>query len=107
MSLLGIVHTYERYDLLLNVEKAARLTWVHWDKYVQPPDGSISTTETYVARHKVMNDDTVPPVGFTHYIGKYDPSDKLGSITYVKVRKRGDTSDVFSTLIEHRGFRTA
>lgn len=85
VSLLGIVHSYERYDLLQNVDQAARITWMHWDKYVQPLDGGIATGETYVARHMVPYEENEPStVGFTHYIGKYDPKDKLGSITYVK-----------------------
>ena len=83
---LSSVKSYEKYDLLENVESAARVSWVDWDKYKVIPVGAVapSGSESYfVARHmaKEENEDSLTQ---THYIGTLNTKDGLGKITYIK-----------------------
>lgn len=88
---LGNFYSYERYELLENVENSARLSWLPWDKFRKIPAGAVAADTMFVARHPVSagdeeddgKNDGVSP-SYTHYIGTLDPKDKLGTITYVK-----------------------
>lgn len=87
VTYLGNVVSYERYDLLENVDKSARLRWQEWNKFHRLPIGAVAAEKKYVARHVVREDETVRTGnshGYTHYIGTYDASEGLGRITYVK-----------------------
>jgi hypothetical protein len=85
VTLTGNVRSYERYQLLENVENAARLSWNNWTKFYRPPVGSVATDKLYVARHTANQ---VKQEGQksnqTHYIGTLSSQDTLGTITYVK-----------------------
>jgi hypothetical protein len=100
VSLLGAKKSFERYQVLHNMDNGARLDWVRWNKFDLVPTGAVACgngVETFVARHRVSTkeesntaDDTddYGVVGFTHHIGKLDPNAGLGKIGIVnKVRR--------------------
>ncbi|XP_003704004.1 beta-pore-forming protein unzipped [Megachile rotundata] len=88
VTIHGSVQSYEAYELLENMDNAARVNWEHWDKYKSTPIGAVATSEKmFVARHAVHNgkDETHDKTTrFTHYIGTLSSSDNLGTISYVK-----------------------
>lgn len=90
VTIHGIVHSYEKYELLENVDGAARIAWVQWDKFQQPSVGAVYVDKMLlVARHEVNErKDTARP-RYTHYIGtliSYENS--FGSISYVNEVRR-------------------
>ncbi|XP_015595023.1 protein unzipped [Cephus cinctus] len=88
VSYLGNAHSYERYDLLENVDSAARVSWQNWDKYHRTPVGAVAIGRMFVARHVVSDDEkkdqSTTPYRFTHYIGTFNKNEKLGTITYLR-----------------------
>lgn len=83
---LSIVKAYSKYDLLQNIDSAARVSWVDWNKYKEIPVGAISPSEDenyFVARYMVKegNNDSFEQM---HYIGTLNTKDGLGKITYTK-----------------------
>lgn len=81
------VQSYDKYELLENVDNAARVSWQHWDKYRPTPIGAVATEKMmFVARHAVHNDkdasDAAPR--YNHYIGTLNSNDNLGTISYVR-----------------------
>lgn len=85
VTFLGNVQTTQTYELLENVDNAARLSWISWDKFHQIPTGAVVTDTMYVARHVVTDDETDDDTSTsTHYIGTLNHDDKLGTIAYVK-----------------------
>ncbi|XP_043275472.1 protein unzipped [Venturia canescens] len=103
VTYLGNVVSYERYDLLENVDNAARLSWVAWDKLHQTPVGAVATESMYVARHVVSeteNERTNKNLGYTHYIGTYDTSEGFGRINYVKDDGVEGTAESGEVLVE-------
>lgn len=88
VSLLGNVHKHERYELLENVDNAARISWEFWDKYHTPQAGTVSTGKVFVARHIVPDDDSRNATRHSHYVGFLN-NEGLGSINYVKDVRNG------------------
>lgn len=95
VSFLGVKKSYERYQVLQNVDDGARLGWFRWNKYLVVPTGAVACgdgVETFVARRRAGSneesntaDDTNidGTVGFTYHIGKLDPKDGFGKISIV------------------------
>ncbi|KZC11917.1 PREDICTED: protein unzipped [Dufourea novaeangliae] len=87
VTIHGTVQSYEKYELLENVDNAARVNWEHWDKYKPTPIGAVATENMFVARHAAAthNDKDAPDgaARYTHYIGTLNSNDNLGSISYV------------------------
>ncbi|XP_012287161.1 protein unzipped isoform X2 [Orussus abietinus] len=101
VSLLGYVKAYERFELLENVDSAARVGWVGWDKYHQVPVGAVATEKMYVARHVVPDSEGDESTSnFTHYVGTFNPTDRLGTITYVKDNDREESAESGEVLVE-------
>ena len=81
VTLTGSVKSYEHYQLLENVDSAARLAWANWTKLGQPPTGAVASAEKlYIARHA----QSPAKPGQSHYIGSLNFQDSAGTITYVK-----------------------
>lgn len=102
VSIHGNVRSYEKYDLLENVDNAARISWRHWNTYTQLPVGTVATDKMYVARHEVSPDETDPnlPFTYTHYIGTMNMIDNFGTIFYVKHDGIEKTSKSGEILVE-------
>ncbi|XP_015118448.1 protein unzipped [Diachasma alloeum] len=103
VTVLGTVQTVENYDLLENVDNAARLSWVSWDKFHQIPTGAVVTETMYVARHVVTSDETDKDSAirtYTHYIGTLNHDEKLGTIAYVKSDGLEGSTDSGELLVE-------
>uniref|UniRef100_A0ABD2WAD1 Uncharacterized protein n=1 Tax=Trichogramma kaykai TaxID=54128 RepID=A0ABD2WAD1_9HYME len=78
---LSQVGQYKKFQLLENIEGAARMIWVHWDDYSLPPPGSVTTDKYFIARHK---EDTLNiNSNCSHTIGLLNTFETLGTITYV------------------------
>ncbi|XP_053987878.1 protein unzipped [Hylaeus volcanicus] len=85
VTIHGNVQSYDKYELLENVDNAARVNWEHWDKYKPTPIGAVATEKMFVARHVVHNDEeTGIAPRYTHYIGTLNSNDNLGTISYVR-----------------------
>lgn len=89
VTMSGNVKHYDRYDLLENVDGAARLVWVDWDKFHVAKVGTVGTMTTdkmYVARHVAVKNETddARSVRQTHYIGTLNAQETFGMISYVK-----------------------
>lgn len=95
ISLLGLVKSYNNYEILQNVDNGSRLAWADWDGYSKHPSGIISGgADFYIARGKLGesedNDITyqVPKIfksskGYSHYIGKFNPKESFGKMSVV------------------------
>ncbi|KMQ98190.1 clip-associating protein [Lasius niger] len=81
VTIHGVVQSYEKYELLENIDGAARIAWVHWDKYLQAHhQGAVYVGDKMlVARH--MDKDKKEP-RFTHYIGTLSSAENFGTIVY-------------------------
>ncbi|XP_014205059.1 protein unzipped [Copidosoma floridanum] len=79
VTYLGSVGSYKHYQLLENVEGAARISWNKWSKYASPPSGAVASDKLYVARHEASQSTSQ-----THYIGTLDSQDMPSSIQYAK-----------------------
>lgn len=84
VTLHGSVESYDKYELLENVDGAARITWVHRKKYSQAVVGAVYVDKMLVARYKANNEDKVDSTKsrYTHYIGTLSSNDNFGSIIY-------------------------
>lgn len=86
VSLHEKVHSFERYDLLINKEDSARLSWVSRSKFNLDPPGAVTGGNVpflnFIARRKVKPDE-IKEGGFTYLMGKFDPSNNLGVYTLV------------------------
>jgi hypothetical protein len=95
VSFLGVKESYERYQVLQNVEDGARLGWFLWNKYLVVPTGAVACgdgVETFVARRRggsneesnTADDTNIDgTLGFTYHVGKLDPKDGFGKISIV------------------------
>jgi hypothetical protein len=95
VSFLGVKKSYEKYQVLQNVDDGARLGWINWNKYHVVPTGAVACgdgVETFVARHRggsneesnTADDTNIDgTLGFTYHIGKLDPKDGFGKISIV------------------------
>jgi len=82
VTIHGVVQSYEKYELLENVDGAARISWIQWNKYTPPPVGAVYADKTMlVARHEVPKDLEKPR--YTHYIGTLSSPENFGTIVYV------------------------
>ncbi|XP_058799185.1 protein unzipped isoform X2 [Phymastichus coffea] len=98
VSLTGSVRTYERYQLLENVENAGRISWKNWTKYYTPVPGTVASSDRlYVARVTLEDEAMGKPV---HYIGTLNAQDSLGIITYVKENGEESSSEKGQLLVE-------
>lgn len=80
----GNVQSYDKYELLENVDNAARINWEYWDKYKPTLVGAVATEKMFVARHTAQADKNSETPRYTHYIGTLNSPDIQGSISYVK-----------------------
>ncbi|CAH1395809.1 unnamed protein product [Nezara viridula] len=87
------VETYEKYEVLENVEGGARLSWGKWSKLSDVPVGAVSAGESYVARKKIKLDDdpNTESLGVTHLIGKL--TDYSGFAKLTAVNEEGKEQD--------------
>lgn len=81
VTMYGSVQSYDKYELLENIDGAARIAWIRLDKYLQPHVGAVYVdNKMLVARHMVPKDKKEPR--YTHYIGTLS-SENFGNIIYV------------------------
>lgn len=84
-SLRGSVEQFDRYEVLINTEGAANLTWVSRDKYTLDPQGAVTGGDepfrTFIARRKANSHHKEGSL--TYFLGKFDPSDNFGKYTLV------------------------
>lgn len=88
------VYTTEQYEVLQNVEQAARLVWKAWDRNTEIALKAVSADHYYVAHThspnlKIYSEKLA--VGQTHWIGKIDP--KYGLIGRMSVINEVSGSD--------------
>lgn len=82
VTIHGTVQSYEKYELLENVDGAARISWVYWDRFSQPHLGAVYVDKMIlVARHEVPKDKRKPR--YTHYIGSLSSAENFGTIVFV------------------------
>jgi len=79
VTIHGIVQSYDKYELLENMDGAARITWVSWNKYIQPPVGAVYANKMLVARYEIPMEEKSR---YTHYIGTLSSTDNFGNIIY-------------------------
>ena len=101
VTIHGSVQSYDKYELLENVDNAARVNWQHWDKYKPTPIGAVATENMFIARHAASSDKSSPGATprYTYYIGTLN-SDNLGSISYVKDDGTEGTAKSGDVLVE-------
>jgi len=91
VSLLTRVFEYPKYEVLLNVEGGAKLTWMKWDRFFGFPKGAISGGSSFYVARRVVDDaeensvasrlpDSNSEADFSHYLGKFNPDDGLGKV---------------------------
>lgn len=97
VTIHGNVQSYDKYELLENIDNAARVNWEYWDRYKNTPFGAVATEKEkmFVARHAAETDKNTSSPRYTHYIGTLTASDIQGSISYVK-----DVSNCSAIYIE-------
>lgn len=98
VTIHGNVQSYDKYDLLENVDSAARVNWEHWDKYKNTPVGAVAMEKMFIARHPAKTDKNASSPRYTHYIGTLNKR-ILGSISYVK-----DVSNCSAICTERAGW---
>ncbi|XP_011694033.1 PREDICTED: protein unzipped [Wasmannia auropunctata] len=100
VTIHGAVRKYEKYELLENVDGAARISWVEWNKYMQPHLGAVYVDKKdLVARHPAVAKDMKKP-RYTHYIGTLSPPDNFGSIVYVNEDGKEGSAKSGELLVE-------
>ncbi|KAI4478446.1 hypothetical protein M0802_014532 [Mischocyttarus mexicanus] len=102
VSIHGNVRSYEKYDLLENVDNAARISWRHWNVYTNLPVGVVATDKMYVARFEKPIDETNTnlPYSYTHYIGTMETNENFGTVFYVKENGIEYTAKTCEVLVE-------
>ncbi|KAF5300306.1 hypothetical protein FQA39_LY11163 [Lamprigera yunnana] len=84
-SLRGSVEQFDRFEVLMNTEGAANLTWVSRSKYTLNPQGAVTGGDepfrTFIARRKANSHNKEGSL--TYFLGKFDSSDNLGKYTLV------------------------
>lgn len=70
----------EQYEVLQNVDQAARLIWTEWEPHREIPRGAVSAGEYYVAHSASPNltllSETLA-IGMTFRMGKIDPAEGI------------------------------
>ncbi|EZA62418.1 hypothetical protein DMN91_003422 [Ooceraea biroi] len=103
VTIHGVVHSYEKYELLENIDGAARIAWVYWDKYMQPLLGAVYVdTKMLVARYVPENK---KESRYTHYIGTLSLSGNFGSIIYVNENGEEGSERIGELLVETEPIR--
>lgn len=74
------VQEIEIYDILQNVDQAARLIWTNWERNQNIPSGAVSAGEYYIAHSasdklKVLSETVA--IGMTYRMGRIDPQEGL------------------------------
>lgn len=108
VTIHGNVQSYDKYELLENVDNAARVNWEPWDKYTQTPIGTVATEDDmYVARHAVHDEknSTESSSRYTHYIGTLYADGNLGTISYVTTDGTQGTAKAGDVLVETEPIR--
>lgn len=100
VTIHGLVQSYDKYELLENVDGAARVSWVPWNRYTQPHVGAVYVDKMLVARHEVPKDKKKPR--YTHYIGTLSSVENFGTIIYVNEVGIEITSSSKSSELEKR-----
>lgn len=83
IAVFGTAAYHENYELLLNVDQAARLVWVEWDKYKAPELGSVVphlSSKMFVARYNSSGNANSK---FSHFVGTLNREEGLGKLSYV------------------------
>lgn len=99
VTIHGNVQSYEKYELLENVDNAGRVSWVYWDKFKLPPIGTVAMEKMFVARLAAEHVKDSPTPKYTHYIGTLTEA-YLGSISYVKDDGTEGTAKTGELLVE-------
>ncbi|KYQ57336.1 Protein unzipped [Trachymyrmex zeteki] len=104
VTIHGVVQSYEKYELLENVDGAARISWIQWNKYTPPPVGAVYVDKTMlVARHEVPKDLEKPR--YTHYIGTLSSPENFGTIVYVNEKGEEESAKSGELLVEAEPIR--
>ncbi|KYM99646.1 Protein unzipped [Cyphomyrmex costatus] len=104
VTIHGVVQSYEKYELLENVDGAARISWTQWNKYTPSPVGAVYADKTMlVARHEVPKDLEKPR--YTHYIGTLNSPENFGSIIYVNEKGEEESAKSGELLVETEPIR--
>lgn len=104
VTIHGVVHSYTKYELLENVDGAARISWVHWNRFLQPQLGAVYIDKMLVARHEAPKD---KKPRYTHYIGTLRAIDNhfFGSIVYVNEDGKEESAKSGEVLVETEPIR--
>ncbi len=100
-SLMVRVHQQSQYEVLQNVDQAARIVWKEWEWSVDTPDGAVLagdlSSATYYVAHapspslRIYSENLA--VGMAYLMGKVDPSEgvfgKLSVVDEVNFPKNG------------------
>lgn len=103
VTMHGVVQSYEKYELLENVDGAARIAWDHWDKYLQPHLGAVYVDKMLIARHMVPKDKKEPR--YTHYIGSLNSFENFGTISYANEDGKEENAKSGDLLVETEPIR--
>ncbi|EFN86325.1 protein unzipped isoform X2 [Harpegnathos saltator] len=108
VTLHGSVQSYDKYELLENVDGAARITWVRWTKFFQPLLGAVYVDKKMlVARYEADNSDKrdTTKSRYTHYIGTLNSNDNFGSIIYANENREEKFTKSGELLVETEPIR--
>ncbi|XP_011876002.1 PREDICTED: protein unzipped [Vollenhovia emeryi] len=103
VTIHGVVQSYEKYELLENIDGAARIAWVHWNKYMQPHLGAVYVDSMLVARYEVPKDRRKPR--YSHYIGTLNSGENFGTIVYVNEDGKEESTKYGELLVETEPIR--
>ncbi|XP_012530753.1 protein unzipped [Monomorium pharaonis] len=103
VTIHGVVQQYTKYELLENVDSAARISWIHWDRFTQPHLGAVYVDSMLVARHEVPKDKRNPR--YTHYIGTLSSVESFGTIVYVNEDGNEESAKSGELLVETEPIR--
>ncbi|XP_014479333.1 PREDICTED: protein unzipped [Dinoponera quadriceps] len=106
VTLHGTVQSYvDKYELLENIDGAARIMWLHWTKFSQPLVGAVYVDKMLVARYEAEHSkrDTTKP-WYTHYIGTLN-ADNFGLIIYANENGEEKSAKTGELLVETEPIR--
>lgn len=75
VALVTQVHQKEKYEVLQNVDKAARLIWENWEKSIDVPNGAILSGEYYISHSTSLSFKMLPNdvnLGMLYLMGKIE-----------------------------------
>ncbi|XP_032683995.1 protein unzipped isoform X2 [Odontomachus brunneus] len=108
VTLHGSVQSYSsKYELLENIDGAARIAWVRWTKFSQPMLGAVYVDKMLVARYKTDSDDkkNTTKSRYTHYIGTLNSNNNFGSIIYANENNEEESAKSGELLVETEPIR--